>query len=35
MHLRPPRFKHSVCEPFTKNKEKVQKFRETVDSRYI
>ena len=34
MHLRQPGFTYSVCEPFTKNKERIQKFKET-DSRYI
>ena len=29
MHLRQPRFTYSVCGPFTKNKEKIQKFKET------
>ena len=35
MHLRQPGFTRSNCEPFTKNKEKIQKFIETGDSRYI
>ena len=35
MHLRQPRFTYSVCRPFTKNKERIQKFIETGDSRYI
>ena len=35
MHLRHPRFTNSACEPFTKNKERVQKFKERGDSRYI
>ena len=35
MHLRQPGFTFSACEPFTKNKEKIQKFKETQDSRYI
>ena len=35
MHLRQPEFTHSNCEPFTKNKEKIQTFMETGDSRYI
>ena len=34
MHLRQPGFTYSVCEPFTKNKERIQKFKETGDSRY-
>ena len=35
MHLRQPGFTHSACEPFTKNKEGIQKFKKAVDSRYI
>ena len=34
MHLRQPGFTYSACEPFTKNKEIIQKFKETGDSRY-
>ena len=29
MHLRQPGFIYSACGPFTKNKEKIQKFKET------
>ena len=35
MHLKQPGFTYSACGPFTKNKERVQKFRETGDSRCI
>ena len=35
MHLRPPGFTYNSCGPFTKNKERIQKFKETVDKRYI
>ena len=35
MHLRQPRFTYSACGPFTKNKQRIQKFKETGDSRYI
>ena len=35
MHLRQPRFTYSTCGAFTKNKERIQKFKETGDSRYI
>ena len=35
MHLRQPGFTYSACRPFTKNKERIQKFKETGDSRYI
>ena len=29
MHLRQPRFTYKACGPFTKNKERIQKFNET------
>ena len=35
MHLRQPGFTYSACGPFTKNKERIQKFKETGDSNYI
>ena len=35
MHLRQPQFTCSVCGPFTRNKGRIQKFKETGDSRYI
>ena len=35
MHLRQPGFTYNACGPFTKNKERIQKFKETGDSRYI
>ena len=35
MHLKQPEFTYSACEPFTKNKERNQKFKETGDPRYI
>ena len=35
MHLRQPRFTYSACEPFTKIKGTIHKFKETGDSRYI
>ena len=35
MHLRQPGFTYSACRPFTKNKERTQKFKETGDSRHI
>ena len=34
-NLRQPGFTYSTCEPFTKNKERIQKCEETADSRYI
>ena len=33
--MRQPGFTYSACGPFTKNKERIQKFVETGDSRYI
>ena len=35
MHLRQPQFVYSACEPFTKHKERIKKFKQTVDTRYI
>ena len=35
MHLRQPGFTYSVCGPFTKNKKRIQKFKQTGNSRYI
>ena len=35
MHLKQPGFMCNGCGPFTKNKERIQKFKETEDSRYI
>ena len=35
MYLRQPQFTYSACGPFTKNKERIQKFKETGDSRLI
>ena len=35
MHLKQPGFTYGACEPFTKNKERVQKFKETGDTNYI
>ena len=35
MHLRQPGFTCSICGPFRKNKETMQKFKETGDSWYI
>ena len=34
-HLRQPEFTQTACGPFTKTKERIQKFKETGDSRYI
>ena len=41
MHLKQPcalgqpGFTYSACGPFTKNKERIQKFKETGDTNYI
>ena len=35
MHLKQPGFTYSVCGPFTKNKKRIQKFKETGDTKYI
>ena len=35
MHLKQTRFTYSACGPFTNNKERIQKIKETGDSRYI
>ena len=35
MHLRQLGFTYSACGPFTKNKERIQKSKETGDASYI
>ena len=35
MHLKQPGFTYSACGPFTKNKERIRKFKETGDTCYI
>ena len=35
MHLKQPGFTYSACAPFTKNKERIQKFSETGETSYI
>ena len=35
MHLKQPGFTYSACGLFTKNKERIQKFKETGDTTYI
>ena len=34
-HLKQPGFTYSACGPFTKNKERIQKFKETGGTSYI
>ena len=35
MHLKQPGFTYSACGRFTKNKERIKKFKETGDKSYI
>ena len=35
MYLRQPGFTYSACGPFTKNKERTQRFKETGETSYI
>ena len=35
IHLKQPRFTYSACRANTKNKEQIQKFKETGDSKFI
>ena len=35
MHFKQPGFIYSACRPFTKNKERIQKLKETGDTSYI
>ena len=35
MHLRQPQFVYSSCGPFTRHKERIKKFKQTDDTRYI
>ena len=35
MHLRQPPFVYSACGPFTRHKERIKKFKQTGDTRYI
>ena len=35
IHLRQPQFTYSACGPFTKQEQRIQKFRETGDTNYI
>ena len=35
MNLKQPGFTYSACGSFTKNKERIQKFKETEDTNYI
>ena len=35
MHLKQPRFTYSACGSFTKDKERIQKFKETGDTNCI
>ena len=35
MHLRQPQFVYSACGPFTRHKERIKKFKQTGNTRYI
>ena len=35
MHLKQPGFTYSACGPFTKNKERINKFMQTVNTDFI
>ena len=35
MHLRQPGFTYSTCGPFTRHKERIKKFEQTGDTRYL
>ena len=35
LHLKQPGFTYSACGPFTKNEERIQKFKETGYTSYI
>ena len=35
MHLRQPQFVYSVCGTFTRHKERIKKFKQTGDTRYV
>ena len=35
IHLRHSQFTYSVCGPFTKNEQRIRKFKETGDTNYI
>ena len=35
MHLKQPGLTYRACGPFTRNKERIQEFKSTGDSRYI
>ena len=35
MHLKQPGFTYGACELFTENKERIQKFKETRDTKYL
>ena len=35
LHLKQPGFTHSVCGPFTKHRERIQKFREICNLKHL
>ena len=35
VHLKQPEFTYSACGPFTKNKERIKKFKEAGETKYV
>ena len=35
MHLKQPGFNYSACSPFTRNKQRIEKFMQTVNTDFI
>ena len=35
MHLKQPSFTYTVCDPFTKNKERIEKFMQSGNTNYL
>ena len=35
IHLRQPQFTYNACGPFTRHEERIQKFKEAVDTNYV
>ena len=35
LHIKQPGFTHSACGPFTKHRERIQKFRETENLKHL
>ena len=35
LHLKQPQFTYSACGPLTRNKERIERFKESGDTKYI